>query len=299
VSPPDALLCPLCNADAPVDLGQVPPPGRTVGGLDIPPARLLHCRTCSYRWKSARPDESALAAAYAANSGDWWPDDGKARSHVTRRISQILARRLPTTASVLDVGCFDGSMLAAVPGDWRRFGVEPSVSAAGRAAARGVEVLAPTLDQLAGDRQFDAILALDVIEHLYRPGAFFTALAARLRPGGVTLLMSGDPKSWTWRVTGPTYWYVANPEHVGFFDRAAMEHAARMAGLQVAGWTRLQHHRRPWPRRMVEHAGNLAWLAARGLGGLGLPPVRRVTINHRSPHWLGASDHALAVVERR
>ncbi len=263
------------------------------------PARLLHCRTCSYRWKSARPDESALAATYAANSSDWWPDDGKARNHVTLRIGQILARRLPVEASVLDVGCFDSSMLAAVPGGWRRYGVEPSVSAAGRAVARGIEVLAPTLDQLAGDLQFDAILALDVIEHLYRPGPFFLALAARLRSGGVILLMSGDPAAWTWRVTGPADWYVANPEHVGFFDRAAMRHAARLARMQVAGWTRLQHYRRPLPQQLAEHAANLARLAARGLGGMGLPSVRRVTVNHRSPHWLGAFDHSLAEVTYR
>jgi 2-polyprenyl-3-methyl-5-hydroxy-6-metoxy-1,4-benzoquinol methylase len=94
-------------------------------------------------------------------------------------------------ASVLELGCSTGALLAEMAGRGQRVaGVEADPGAAAAARARGVEVVegdaeAPaTLAAARAGGPYDALLCLDVLEHLRDPWAFLRAAPALLNPGG-------------------------------------------------------------------------------------------------------------------
>lgn len=88
----------------------------------------------------------------------WFPDT----------LTHLLRRELDGIGSVLDVGCGDDSRLQFVRGVGRKVGVDAFAPAVERSRARGIhdEYLVTPLAELAlPDASFDAVIAIDVIEH--------------------------------------------------------------------------------------------------------------------------------------
>ncbi len=130
------------------------------------------------------------------------------RSIAGFRLSEAL-RALPSRGRVLEVGCGAGRFLRALAGlrpELELVGCDLSRSALARLLAlapdvevRRVESGAPLP---AADAEFDAVLALDVLEHLDDPDAALAEMARVLVPGGVLHLhvpCEGDVLSpWRW-----------------------------------------------------------------------------------------------------
>jgi SAM-dependent methyltransferase len=110
------------------------------------------------------------------------------------RIGQV-APFIARGSRVLDVGCSEGELYTQVPGIVRYVGVDPDAPV-GRSTGdmRFVKDVFPTagIDQA---EQFDAIVALAVLEHVPRAaqGDFASACARHLAPGGVLAITLPSP----------------------------------------------------------------------------------------------------------
>jgi SAM-dependent methyltransferase len=110
-----------------------------------------------------------------------------------RRIIADTLRRLalPRGAAILEIGCGTGGNLAMLTAFGRVTAVEADPLARRHAEHRGV---APVLegrlpDALpVADRSHDAILLLDVLEHLADDGAALAAVGRKLAPGGAVVI---------------------------------------------------------------------------------------------------------------
>jgi 2-polyprenyl-3-methyl-5-hydroxy-6-metoxy-1,4-benzoquinol methylase len=103
--------------------------------------------------------------------------------HVREDILPFIPRG---TAEVLDVGCgrgLTGALLQQRLG-CRVTGVELNPAVAREAAEHLHRVLVGDVESLAIDQRFDAILAIEVLEHLVDPKTFLVKLKSLLRPGG-------------------------------------------------------------------------------------------------------------------
>jgi 2-polyprenyl-6-hydroxyphenyl methylase/3-demethylubiquinone-9 3-methyltransferase len=122
------------------------------------------------------------------------------------------ARRVLTGLSVLDIGC--GGGLVAEP--LARLGAEVTgIDAAERniAIARAhatqsgvaVDYRAASAEALAAEgRQFDIVLALEIVEHVADLGAFMAAACALVKPGGLIVLatLNRTPKAFALAIVG-------------------------------------------------------------------------------------------------
>jgi SAM-dependent methyltransferase len=148
---------------------------------------------------------------------------------------------LPTITSCLEVGCGNGATLRAVrehnPGAWLA-GIEYESEMARQIEADQVLVGdVESLDLSVLRSPFDAILCLDVLEHLRDPWGLTRHLAELLRPGGVMIasipnvahysiivgLLQGR---WTYAPYG-----ILDRTHLRFFTRDTAIDLLRQAGL--------------------------------------------------------------------
>lgn len=151
-------------------------------------------------------------------------------------------RRFVPGGRLLEVGCAYGFFLQEARRHFEVTGIELAEEAAAHARKSGLKVLSGVADEanLHEAGEADAIVLLDVIEHLPDPYATLAAATARLSPGGVVMITTGDFGSLTARLMGAKWRLMTPPQHLWFFTRASMEQLARRLGLT------LEHFDHPW-----------------------------------------------------
>jgi 2-polyprenyl-3-methyl-5-hydroxy-6-metoxy-1,4-benzoquinol methylase len=210
----------------------------------LPEGPLRRCPQCDLRLASCSP------AQYEASLHKWdtaqgtTPDARSAqrfRTVARRRLGAVL-RQLPATptARLLDVGCSSGSLLAvAAEMGFAVTGVETAPAAAEAARRAGFEVHLGALEEAAlAPASFDVITLIELIEHLTEPLAMMQACHRLLRPGGIVLISTPNPASWTARVLGARwegFSLVRLGGHICFYSPAAIRALAQRTGFDVIG----------------------------------------------------------------
>jgi SAM-dependent methyltransferase len=163
------------------------------------------------------------------------------------RLEEMLVH-LPERGRVLEVGCGSGRFLRALaalrPG-LVAVGCDLSRAALQRLAAEAPEVEARPVEPPAllpaADAEFDAVLALDVLEHLADPDAMLAEMRRVLAPGGILHLhvpCEGDPLSpWRW-LPGQRGERALKRRFGGHLQRFSRREL--LARLEAAGFARLR-----------------------------------------------------------
>lgn len=106
--------------------------------------------------------------------------------------SETLVAFTGTGGRILDVGCLDGTIGAMLLGRGHRevYGVDLSSSAVERALSMGVQARVGDLEGKLefADGFFDAVVAGEIIEHIYNIDLFLGELRRVLKPGGTLAL---------------------------------------------------------------------------------------------------------------
>jgi methionine biosynthesis protein MetW len=173
-------------------------------------------------------------SAYA----DLVADSGLSAAH------RLLLAAVPDGALVLDVGCSEGYLAAALA---RRgcevHGVERDERAAAAARAHCAQVWAIDVEDGAARAAlpsgFDAIVLGDVLEHLRDPWSALAWAAGRLRAGGIAVVSVPNAVHWTARreiARGrfPLHdWGTFDRTHLRWFTRAGARELVSGAGLSI------------------------------------------------------------------
>jgi SAM-dependent methyltransferase len=298
-----ARHCPVCDSPELKSLGPIlhPKPALVAGvPLDLGDTeyRLVGCSRCGFQFKDPPiPAELLMDCYRRADSGNWDVDpDPRWRKFDV--LKDILERFSPGRR-VLDVGCFNGALLQFLGDGWQKFGVEPSEDAAKLAESRGVNIVAPSLEQLdSGLPQFDAVMAIDVAEHVIDPLMFFNQLSALVVKGGVLMILTGNNQSLSWRLQRGLYWYCTLPEHVSFYNRRTLDVIGERTTMRGTYYRQMCHKRMPLSRWCGDMTKCAAYLVGRPLGGLGIPALRRLFVERGGPSMQSAHDHMLYVFRK-
>ncbi|HEU5422112.1 MAG TPA: class I SAM-dependent methyltransferase [Nitrolancea sp.] len=217
--PLEHVVCDLCGADDPEPLLTL---HDVLAGTTPLPFQLVRCRRCGLRYLSPRPCAEALPTIYPADYAPFRQSGLSARIKRRGRRRELAALRplLDPPRRVLDLGCATGELLQIVRelGNADVLGVEPSSEAAAVARARGLEVVAGTLeDARLPSGSLDAALLAHVIEHLPSPDATLAELARVLRPGGALVLWLPNADSLAARLLGARWIGYDAPRHLYAF----------------------------------------------------------------------------------
>lgn len=145
-----------------------------------------------------------------------------------------IERHVPR-GSMFEVGAATGCFLElAQARGWRVAGVDISMYAAARAAAKGLSVQHGGVEVLANsDARYDVIVLFDVIEHLLYPEKGVAEMVRALKPGGLLVFATPDRSSVFARLTGRFWHAIVPPQHVFLFGSKTIGPMLERHGLTV------------------------------------------------------------------
>lgn len=227
--------CPICGAAYRPWIDQI-----SDWEYEVPwSSRLVICSGCGLIAQAPpiRPDQIAglyppdyTAHTAASRSGSLY---GRAKAWLNRRSAAAVARHVPASGRLLEVGCGNGAFLATVAGvrpDVRLDGVD--IVDLGIRGIPGFEFHLGQLEQIdLGARRFDVIYASNLIEHVPDPRRFLERCAALLAPGGRLVGVTPDHLSLDRRLFG-RYWAGYHyPRHTFVFDHRNLRELLVRCGL--------------------------------------------------------------------
>jgi SAM-dependent methyltransferase len=139
---------------------------------------------------------------------------------------------------LLEIGCAYGFFLQEARRHFDVSGIELAEDAAAYCRRSGLNVLQGDANEDKFRRlgTTDAIVLLDVIEHLPNPRETIELCSHYLSPGGVLLLTTGDFGSIVARVAGAKWRLMTPPQHLWFFTRESIRRFSENAGLEFVSY---------------------------------------------------------------
>lgn len=204
--------------------------------------------------------DPAEVARFARIAGEWWDPAGKfaplhrlgpARMTFLRdRLATHFGRELPAMRpleglSILDIGCGGGLVAEPLARLGARVtGIDPAgdniAAAQSHAGTSGLDInyrVATAEDLAAEGAVFDAVLCLEVVEHVTDPAAFIALASGLVRPGGVLIAstINRTMKAWLLAIVGAEYILRWLPAGTHRWDRFVTpdELARFMAGASI------------------------------------------------------------------
>lgn len=207
------------------------------------------CNDCGTLYMSPRPSE-ALMRDYYRNSENYavWAKYVFPASETARRekihkpwLARIIdyCQRFNVPQGVLiEVGPGFGTFSAVATESeafQRVLAVEPTPELADACRQRGVHVLEKRIEDLAADElpQADVVVAFEVIEHLFDPGAFLAGIRPCLRPGGLLVLSCPNGQGFDIAMLG-AHSLAVDAEHVNLFSPESLAGLLERQNFAVA-----------------------------------------------------------------
>lgn len=295
----DPPPCPTCSQKNSKQIGQLV----NVGGiLKLPEEGMLYdCPDCHLLFRHPYLTEEEVISQYGALLAEHWPAEPGMRPDFDRA-SAFLLKHL-SSGVVLDIGCFTGEFLAGLPAQYEKYGVEPSGSAAALATERGITIVGKSLEETSQSGfQADAIIAIDLIEHLRNPLDLILFAQKTLRPGGFLIVSTGNPDYWLWSRHRLDYWYNFT-EHIAFLRKSWFEWSANRTELHFHTREEFCHYKMKPAQTAHLAALSAAYELTRLPGVAGkifgsIPPFSRARTWTKPPSSGWMPDHHMVVLQK-
>jgi len=235
------VRCAVCGAnDAEAEAS-----GRDFEHATVPDEfHFVRCRRCRHRYLNPRPSARDLPAIYPADYYAY-SDRGKPLAVRLRRMRERGKVRLFRRAigegprRILDLGCGNGRLLSLLreygSAAWELEGIDFSEDAVRQCRSRGFRAQATRLEDLTRqDGTFDAVIMIQLLEHLEDPRRACERVHALLRPGGVFILETPNVAGIDYRCFQGRWWgHYHFPRHWNLFSTAGLHRLLAESGFCV------------------------------------------------------------------
>lgn len=236
--------CRVCGSAAltpVIDLGEQYLQGLFVKpGRDLPPQRkipmsLVRCdpkrdeKACGLLQMEHSVPPEILYSTYWYRSGT----NATMKNHLKGIAADAAAIVGKPAATVLDIGCNDGTLFNYYPGGYKKFGVDPSDVAQGidKAVATVIRDIFPSaeLSTRISQEKFDIITSIAMFYDLEDPIAFAKGIKSALGPDGIWIFeMSYMPTM----LKMNSYDTICH-EHLEYYSLAVIENILKQSGMKI------------------------------------------------------------------
>lgn len=248
---------------------------------------IIRCRRCGMVSSKPTTDATERAAHYEKVVDETYLDEEAGRRKLFEWVLERMDGYAVSGKRLLEIGSNVGVFLDVARSDgWEARGVEPSLWAVQEGTRRfGVDVSQGTIETLGNDEPVDAIVMLDVFEHLTDPVAALRQVRPRLQDEGLLVLSTVNIASIHARMRRGAWPWLIRP-HLHYFTPETLDAMLARTGYTLVEWT------------VVPRTFHLSYIAGRvreSLGTVGDALVRasRVVDPQLPVGWLG--DVVLAV----
>ncbi len=208
-------------------------------GKEMPPIRriattLVRCdptrdeRACGLLQMEHTVPPEVLYSAYWYRSGT----NNTMRNHLRGIADEASAIIKKPKATVLDIGCNDGTLLSYYPSEYRKIGIDPSDVAQGiKSDVTVVQDIFPSaeLDNVLKGGKCDVITSIAMFYDLEDPVAFSRGIKNILAPEGIWIFeMSYMPSM----LKMNSYDTICH-EHLEYYSLAVIEYLLKAAGMRI------------------------------------------------------------------
>ena len=210
-------------------------PGKEMPSTRKIPCTLLRCdpqadeNACGLLQMEHSVPPEILYAAYWYRSGT----NATMRGHLKGIVDSVLEMTTSPEASVLDIGCNDGTLLGHYPEKFKKYGIDPS-DVAQEISDKGtivVQDIFPSrkLSSVLQDSRLDVITSIAMFYDLERPVEFVKSIKELLKDDGIWVFeMSYMPEM----LRLDSYDTICH-EHLEYYSLAVIEIILRKAGMRV------------------------------------------------------------------
>lgn len=198
---------------------------------------IVACEVCGM--VSSVPPEggASIVRSYEQMTDDLYLAEQQARSELFGWVLDRIDGFWVPGRRMLEVGSNVGLFLK-VAGDrgWKASGIEPSRWAVTTGRERfGVDLRQGTLEDFASEEPSDAIVMLDVLEHLYDPLADLRLLRSLLDEDGLLTVSTINIEGFHGRVRNESWPWFIRP-HLHYFSPKTLAWMLNVAGFEMVGW---------------------------------------------------------------
>ncbi len=255
---------------------------------------LYRCRECATVQQPSLPEGVELVDLYREMSDSDYLAEERGRRLTSNWLLDLVERRR-APGRLLEIGCGHGLLLdEARRRGWEVRGLELSERSAKHGRDRyGLDIREEPFEALGNEEDgcWDAVLMIDVLEHLDDPRAAIERIRKLLAPGGALCVVTPDPGSLTAKLAGSRWWGLL-PAHSYLIPRKTLRELIIGQGLILSDDVSLvrSFSARYWVDGFAGLAGPAAAAVRRAAAKL--PPQRSLAIS------LGDERVMLAVNEQ-
>ncbi len=259
------------------------------------------CSQCGLLYRTPRLSPEVLSAYYRQVDYHKWEIPALFPSE---RAVHAQLRRLPRGARILDYGCSSGRLLAPLVREYACYGYEINAPAAAEAARKGLQMVSPQSLNHSAASDFDAVVLVDVFEHLGAPAKQLRALWPLVKPGGLLGVLTGNGDAPVCRLDPAQFWYFRTLEHLCMLTRRHAGFLANELGARLELWQEVCHYDTPLACRLRQHGQHFAYWQFRHETFLArtmlsfLPKLKRARDWPIAPTFTCTRDHVLALFRK-
>jgi 2-polyprenyl-3-methyl-5-hydroxy-6-metoxy-1,4-benzoquinol methylase len=203
---------------------------------------IVECENCTLKFTNPRPSVESIgkyyeSEEYISHSNIKTGIINRAyhvvRSITTKQKVELINRYSPAKGAILDYGCGTGVFLSACKSDgWEIRGVEPNAKAREEASGLTGEMIAGSLQEIAGEK-FEAITLWHVLEHIHQLNETMAELIEMLQEDGTLVIAVPNADSHDAQQYKADWAAYDVPRHLYHFTQATMKRLLKKHKMQL------------------------------------------------------------------
>jgi 2-polyprenyl-3-methyl-5-hydroxy-6-metoxy-1,4-benzoquinol methylase len=211
---------------------------------------IMQCQSCKLIYSNPLPIPNDIQDHYGVLPESYWVesyftvDPEHLKGLIVKLKSQL---DFNSKLKSLDIGAGIGKgMIALKSAGFDAFGIEPSEQFYDRAIHKmGVseDKLQCVMIENANfdENQFDIILLMDVIEHLYHPNELMQICNKILKKDGLLVILTGDINAINAKLWQEKWYYFYSWEHISFFSKKSLIYLTERNGFSLLSIRSVSH----------------------------------------------------------